>query len=112
MGFGDWIWDKISSVAHTVTSVVKKVGGTVSHGLQQAWNGVKKFAGGAAKVVKQVAGKAYDAGKGVVNFAGAQIDKITTASANLAAGLGKAFSSPFIWIAAAVGGVVLLSMKK
>jgi phage-related protein len=107
MGFGDWISGAFSSVTHAITSV----GGTVSHALSSAWDHAKSIANGAVKVVGQIGSKAYDAGKGIVNFAGKEIDKITTAGGNLAAGLGKAFSSPFIWIAAAVGGVVLLKMK-
>lgn len=112
MGFGDWIWDKVSKVSNAVVSVVKKVGGTVSHGLKKAWNGVKSVAKGAGKVIKTVATKSYEAGKGIVNFAGQQIDKITTAGADLSKGLAGAISGPFLWIALAVGGVVLLNMKK
>lgn len=95
----------VGSVTHSISHSVHSVGGKILHTLSQGAHTV-------AKGAKIVGGEVIKDTKGIVNFAGKQIDKVTTAESNLVGGLGGFLQNPFAPIAlgiAGVGGILLLT---
>lgn len=101
MGLLDWLQNASKSVYGFTKDAVQKIAGETKAGITSVWD-----------TATTAANEAYSAGKGIVNFAGEQIDKVTSAASNVVTsvggGLGSMLSSPLFLIALIVGGVVVM----